>query len=336
VDELSLAEWVTVLDELAAMGTLFLTVTGGDPLVRADLMEFLSEARRRRFSVTLKTAGQGMGPREANRLAALVNFCDVSLHGSAPATADRFTGRSGSHARTTSAIRSLVEAGVRTTVCFSATNANLADMEAVGAWSAELGARFRLGVGLMACDEGDTSPLQWALSPEERVEVLFRLEKRRPPVGQSGTSQTDSPPPHPDVALAPCGIARSTVAIGPTGTVHACLMHPVVAGHVRDGLANVWRESPVLHDIRAITRRTIDDGPCAGCGYRSSCSYCMAQSMSERKSNLACSSWSYLGAQTSRIRRARPGDPDPAPPRDPPPAAVRLMQEYASRGPPRS
>jgi MoaA/NifB/PqqE/SkfB family radical SAM enzyme len=39
------AEWVAVLDELRALGTLSVTLTGGDPLTRPDFFEIAAAAR---------------------------------------------------------------------------------------------------------------------------------------------------------------------------------------------------------------------------------------------------------------------------------------------------
>src|SRR3990172_13143979 len=51
--ELTLDEVRRVLDELAAAGTLFLTLTGGEGFLRRDLLDIVAHARARGVSVAV-------------------------------------------------------------------------------------------------------------------------------------------------------------------------------------------------------------------------------------------------------------------------------------------
>src|ERR1700739_1906534 len=66
--ELSTAECVAVLEELAQAGTLFLTLSGGEIFLRPDLYEILAEARRLHFDISLKTNALLVTPERAKRL----------------------------------------------------------------------------------------------------------------------------------------------------------------------------------------------------------------------------------------------------------------------------
>lgn len=58
---LDLAELTRLLDALAALGVLHLTLTGGEPAVRPDLEAIIAAAMERRFAVALKTNGFALG-----------------------------------------------------------------------------------------------------------------------------------------------------------------------------------------------------------------------------------------------------------------------------------
>ncbi len=58
--ELSTEEWLRVLGEARAMGAAQLGFSGGEPLVRRDLTELITEARRLGFYTNLITSGVGM------------------------------------------------------------------------------------------------------------------------------------------------------------------------------------------------------------------------------------------------------------------------------------
>jgi len=59
--ELSTAEVKRILDEVLAEGCFWLTLTGGDPLVRRDFKEIYAYAKRKGFIITVLTNGYRLG-----------------------------------------------------------------------------------------------------------------------------------------------------------------------------------------------------------------------------------------------------------------------------------
>src|SRR5258705_13722617 len=53
--EMLTSEIKDILDQLAEAGVFFLTLSGGEPLVRKDLFEIIAHARSLLFNVKLKT-----------------------------------------------------------------------------------------------------------------------------------------------------------------------------------------------------------------------------------------------------------------------------------------
>ena len=66
-NELSTDEWIKVLRDARSMGAMQLGFSGGEPLVRRDLEELVTEARRLGYYSNLITSGVGM---DADRVAA--------------------------------------------------------------------------------------------------------------------------------------------------------------------------------------------------------------------------------------------------------------------------
>ena len=67
-DEMTTAEIKDVIRQLAECGTFFLSISGGEPLLRRDCFEILEYARALRFNVKLKTNAVMIGAKEAARL----------------------------------------------------------------------------------------------------------------------------------------------------------------------------------------------------------------------------------------------------------------------------
>src|SRR5881396_2125772 len=67
--EMTLAEMRDVLDQMAEAGVFFLTISGGEVLMRMDFFDILAHARARMFSVKVKTNMFMIREKEADRLA---------------------------------------------------------------------------------------------------------------------------------------------------------------------------------------------------------------------------------------------------------------------------
>jgi hypothetical protein len=99
--ELTLDEIRPILDQLAELGVLFLTFTGGEPLTRKDFFDIAEYARQRDFSFSLFTNGTLITPTVADRLKELaLERAEISILGAKAATHDAITQVEGSFDRT--------------------------------------------------------------------------------------------------------------------------------------------------------------------------------------------------------------------------------------------
>ena len=69
-DELTVAEIARLAGEIAALGTRFVALSGGEPLLRPDLADIVAALAARGLRVQLTTAGVGLTPRRAAELRA--------------------------------------------------------------------------------------------------------------------------------------------------------------------------------------------------------------------------------------------------------------------------
>ena len=70
--ELATAQIKSTLDQLAAMGVLNITFSGGEILVHRDFFEIAAYARRKRFAIRLMSNGLLIHERMADRIVALL------------------------------------------------------------------------------------------------------------------------------------------------------------------------------------------------------------------------------------------------------------------------
>ncbi|HET7584547.1 MAG TPA: radical SAM protein [Gemmatimonadaceae bacterium] len=129
--ELSTAEGKALIDDLAAYRVSVLLLSGGEPLMRADLFELVAHARARGVRVTLSTNGTLITDATATRLRALgVSYVGISLDGIG-ATNDRFRGHKGAFALAMAGFRNCRAVGQRVGLRMTLTRRTCEDLERI-------------------------------------------------------------------------------------------------------------------------------------------------------------------------------------------------------------
>ena len=105
--ELTGAQWMAVCDELREwLGPVFLSITGGEPLLRKDAIDIAAHAAGRGLWVEFLTNGWVVDEAKAERLVASgVRRIKISLDGNSPDIHDRVRGVKGFHERAANALR---------------------------------------------------------------------------------------------------------------------------------------------------------------------------------------------------------------------------------------
>src|SRR3954470_4613498 len=110
-DELATDEWRRVLVEARDLGVLQCHLSGGEPLLRRDLVEIVAEAHDLGLYTNLVTSALGLSRAKAEQLrAAGLDHVQVSIQADEPALSDRIAGTP-SFARKVEACRLVKELG---------------------------------------------------------------------------------------------------------------------------------------------------------------------------------------------------------------------------------
>lgn len=87
-DSLDTAQWRGVIDFFADRGTENIVFTGGEPLVRRDIVDLIQHAKNRKLGVTLST-NTLLLDRYADRILPLIDRIGIPIDGSSPAMNQR-------------------------------------------------------------------------------------------------------------------------------------------------------------------------------------------------------------------------------------------------------
>jgi radical SAM protein with 4Fe4S-binding SPASM domain len=270
VPELSLEEITRFLGELAGLGGLFLTLTGGEPFSRPDLEEIHAAARARRFAVSLVTSGFGASRALLARMAARgLDAVQVSVHGPDAQSHDAFTGAPGSFDAALLCLRTARDLGVRVRASVTVTSRNTAALPVLKALLDREGLPAALGLYIEPRRDGDLGPQRLSADDEGVAQALALF----PPASTPRMAALG-----PDDA--PCNAGAGVLAMGPTGDLFPCLSFRRRVGSFRAApLAQTWRASPILAELRALKVRDLDG--CGSCDVRSRCDRCAGFALAE-------------------------------------------------------
>jgi pyrroloquinoline quinone biosynthesis protein E len=276
-DELTTAEWRRVIVEAHELGVLQLHLSGGEPLLRRDLVELAATARDLGMYTNLVTSALGFSRRRAEELrAAGVDHVQVSIQADEPAISDRIAGTP-SFERKVEACKLVKELGWPLTLNVVLHRQNIDRVGAVLRLAEELEAdRIELA---------NTQYYGWAWRNRDALlPSRSQLEQAEEVVSAARTrlkGRMDVIYVLPDYYSRypkPCmgGWAQRQLTVAPNGDVLPCpaaQVLPLPRASVRtDTLGRIWRESPLFQAFRgtewmpepcrSCDRQEIDFGGC--------------------------------------------------------------------------
>ena len=269
--EMNTAEIKDLLDQMADAGVFYLTISGGEIMMRRDFFAILEQARARTFCIKLKTNGILIGDKEADRLKSLgVESVQVSIYSHRPQIHDAITKLPGSLKQSIEAIRRLRGRGLRVIMANVLMTRNAMDYPGVQQLARELDAQFIMDPTVTPMMDGDRSILD--LNVDERMlrEVLQNgalvgnVEEFCAPPQGANDEALDS---------LPCSAGHAACYVSPYGDVYPCVQFPLPCGNVRrTKFVDIWRHSPQLQEVRSITLR--DMPSCSKCVHGVTCTRC--------------------------------------------------------------
>jgi len=305
--ELGTEECFKVIDEIAVFAPECVTIlTGGEPLLRRDILEIVRRASERGLWVVVGTNGVRITENLARRLAeAGARGLSLSLDALDPDRHDRFRRVRGAWRNTVEGAEILNRAGLPFIVQTTAGSHNLGDLDAIADFAHDrLAAKVWNLYFLVPTGRGqfvsDMSPAQY----DEVLASLYRIQgkyDRRmlvnakcaphyiktvlensvagtdPIATDAGSAGTPSWPGIRTYSGGAGGCPAGThyMGIRPNGDVTPCPYLPVFAGSLRSAtLADLWTSSGLFTDIR---RRSSLGGRCGECEMNGHCGGCRAR-----------------------------------------------------------
>lgn len=229
--ELGTDEVRSLIDQGRRLGAAYVVFSGGEPLLRKDIVELVAYAHRKGLITRINTNGLLFTPENTARLKkAGLTQAGVSIDDPDPETHDRLRGLPGGFARTIEGIRNLKANGILCQIQTYASRRNIPEgLRKIIALGRELDVFyvyffFPTASGAWACSFDEL------LTEEEKAAVRKLADVRFV---------------HVELATAgsQCRVfAKSLISVASNGDVTPCPFTPFVIGNVRDrSLEELWR-----------------------------------------------------------------------------------------------
>jgi len=293
--ELSTEEAKALIDALASMGTEMLIMTGGEPLLRGDLLELIRCATDASIRVVLGTNGVLLDREKARELReAGLSGVGISIDSTKPEHHDAFRGRPGSFDRTVAAIDACRAEGLPVVMQSSMMEWNEAELPELVRLARDKGAVAFNAYFLVCTGRGEKlsdidrdqyeRTLRWLVAEESAHLGSMMVRAKCAPHAARIACEVDSPLG----GSAGCLAGKSYVRIGPRGEVTPCPYMPTEVGNVRDdGFERVWKTAPLLMQLREGAL----GGRCGRCEFEKVCGGCRARALASSGDAMGDDPW---------------------------------------------
>lgn len=302
-----------LIDELSEIGCPTLALTGGEPLLRKDIVNIVAYANSKKIKTRIQSNAQLLTAPLADKLkkAGLFSY-GVGLDGSSPAINDKIRNKSGAFKKAINAIKILKERGIKVHVEFTVTKINLNELKNTLDLLESLGVDTFLARAALFSGRAASVNSEFRLTSYEYKKILEQLRDERK--NRKMVLNCQDPLYHlvdrnivkklkkfGDIysgeVITGCTAGINMIHIHTDGEIGICTFLPniILGNFFKDSLIDIWNNRHNVPEVKRLTRREYD-GRCRTCGDRFICGGCRARAL-QLKNNLFdhdpyC--WKYL------------------------------------------
>ncbi len=287
-DELDTASWFKVLDDISSFSRPIIILSGGESLLREDVFDIISYARKRGLDCVIATCGMTV---TEERVVALkrsgISAVGVSIDGEDAKTHDSIRRAKGVFDAAIKTTRLLKKHGIEFQINAFIGRYNFRQLDNILRLATELGASSFHPFFLVPVGRADELKDK-QLTPLEYEEVLTKIYNLslgaaihcrptcaphysrivRKNAGKEGG-------PDMDALTSGCMGGKSFAFISSIGKVQTCGFLEAECGDIRSSdFSQIWQDSIVFNDLRDLSGY---NGKCGVCEYLKVCGGCRAR-----------------------------------------------------------
>jgi len=284
LNELSPSEGLSLIDEIAAAGFKILILSGGEPLMRPDILDLIAHAKAKGMRPVLGTNGLLIDRAMARKLkSAGLARAGISLDSVHESVHDDFRQLPGAWRGTRAAMDICREEGLDFQVHTTVTTYNYEDVEKITDLAVTIGAKAHHIFFLVRTGRGKDLPA--VISKADYNKLLAKIIKKQAevPIELKPVCAPQFIPMTHEMKQTTrfqrgCLAGISYCCILPNGEVHPCPYFPMPAGNVREvRFSEMWRTNPLFLELREAKY----SGCCGECRYHDACGGCRARAFAD-------------------------------------------------------
>lgn len=276
-NELTTEEAMALIDSLEEAQVLYLSLSGGEPFLRHDILTLLHHMATTNMRVDIATNGVWMPDNILHSLRDLPIFqIQVSIDG-IDQQHDRFRGLPGAFQATCNTVKRLQAEKIAVSVSTTVTSENVGDLDRIIDLTMKLGCSGFKAIPFLPAGRGRENVKRLQLNREGYQRFTETLVRRRRELEGKLHISTETcfsflleSPPENSYANGPmgCSAGYDTLSIGADGTVYPCpFLHDFPLGNLmQQSLREIWQKAPVLERLRTLQKQDMNE-PCKSCPY---------------------------------------------------------------------
>jgi AdoMet-dependent heme synthase len=292
-NELSYDEGIRLIDEIAALGFKLLILSGGEPLLREDIMKLIEHAVAKGLRTVIGTNGTLITPAMAETLKKSgLSRAGISIDSRDSASHDAFRCREGAYRDALKGIEACREAGLPFQLHTTVREHNASEVEAITDLAIDCGAAAHHIFFLVPTGRASFMKKE-QLRAQSHEKLLENILKRQKDI--SIELKPTCAPTFMRIArqmgldlrfTRGCLAAVSYCVVTPAGEVHPCPYLPLSAGNVKSkGFMSLWNDALLLNELR----KNKLEGKCGTCTYQDICGGCRARAFYASGGNMMAS-----------------------------------------------
>jgi len=291
--ELSTEKCFQLIDEIAAMSSPVIILTGGEPLLRPDIFEIATYGTNKRLRMVMATNGTLVDSATVKKMIQSgIKRVSISIDGKDAPSHDNFRQEKGAFDKAMLGIAAMNEAGMEFQINTTITTVNLSQIKDILKLAKKLGAAahhiFLLvptGRGRDLADQAITSAdyeetLMWFYQESMNCEIqlkatcaphYFRIMHQQKGKG----AERKKPAGHFHESTRGCLGGITFCFISHVGQVQPCGYLELDCGNVqKQSFADIWENSEVFRNLRDFNKYS---GKCGKCEFIKVCGGCRAR-----------------------------------------------------------
>jgi radical SAM protein with 4Fe4S-binding SPASM domain len=289
-NELTTGEVKQIIDQAKQLGTILISFSGGEPLLRRDIFKVIEYTKKMGIVAFLNTNGTLLNQEIAKKLKKLkIDGIEISLDGVKAKTHDKIRGVKGSFEKTIEGLKLCINTKLPVGVLTTANKINLHEIPRLIDFVYSMGA---IGIGILRFKPigRGRRVKRLELTPEERKKLLLKVFKKRVEIEKKNSNFAIKAETPVSILIAMkfpylmkkysyvnfmergCPGGRVSCNIRPNGDVSSCAQMPLVVGNLRKkSLEELWKNSDMFTKLR--NRKNLK-GKCHSCRYINICGGC--------------------------------------------------------------